>query len=130
MAATVLSLCACTANGGTENETTDAETTAPDTTEAETTAAEEITLTVKVVDSDGAAVSGVTIQVCDDSNCFLSTSDENGNAVFKSAQIPSVTSSHKLSVPFLSAGYEYTGESEIYLEDGITEYTVTVTKTN
>lgn len=112
----MLSLCACTDNGQTSTEpqqTTVAETTVA--TEAQDTAAFE----VKVVDADGNAVSGVMIQICKDT-CIPKVTDENGVAVFDIE----VTDEHKLSVLSCPEGYTYTGEAEVYLEDGATEYTV------
>ena len=120
-------LCACTGSEGDDTE----ETTEPTvTTELEETEPEvEVTFTVKVVDENGNAVSGINVQVCDDQNCFISTSNEEGIATFNSNQIEYVTSSHKLCVPFLPAAYtyEYTTENYYYLDDDMTEFTVELT---
>ena len=80
--------------------------------------------TVTVVDEDGAPVPGVTVQICLDA-CVIAPTNDEGVATFNNIE---VTSSHKLSVPVCPEGYEYKGESEVYLEDGMTEYTVVVSK--
>lgn len=77
--------------------------------------------TVTVVDENSAPVSGVMIQVCKDT-CIPAKTDENGVATFN----VEITDGYKLSVLSCPEGYEYTGEAEIYLESGITEYTVEI----
>lgn len=79
--------------------------------------------TVKVVDTDGNAVAGAMVQVCKDS-CIPAKADENGVATFPIE----ITDGYKLSVLSCPAGYEYKGEAEIYLDSGITEYTLELTK--
>ncbi len=131
MAAMAVSLCACSSDGEAANEdTTEAETTViEETTEEETTAAIEATFTVNVVDEAGNAVEGVMVQVCDDSNCFIAKTDAEGKALFYSNQITTITSAHSLTLPTVPEGftYEYTGGNKLYLENGITEFTVTLT---
>ncbi len=78
---------------------------------------------VTVTDETGAAVAGVVLQVCKDT-CVPAVTDADGVANFN----VEVTSEHKVSVLTLPEGYEYTGEAEIYLEDGMTELTVEITK--
>ncbi len=78
---------------------------------------------VTVVDQGGNPVSGVMIQICKDT-CIPAKTDENGMATFNIE----ITAEHKLSVLSCPAGYEYGGEAEVYLDDGITEYTVEVVK--
>ena len=78
---------------------------------------------VTVNDDEGAAVAGVVLQVCKDT-CVPCVTDAEGVATFN----VEITSEHKLSVLTLPEGYEYTGEAEIYLEDGMTEFTVVVNK--
>ena len=78
---------------------------------------------VTVTDETGAAVAGVVLQVCKDT-CVPCVTDAEGVASFN----VEVTSEHKLSVLTLPEGYEYTGEAEIYLEDGITEFSVVINK--
>lgn len=78
---------------------------------------------VYVTDETGAAVAGVVLQVCKDT-CVPAVTDAEGVANFN----VEVTSEHKVSVLTLPEGYEYNGEAEIYLEDGMTELTVEITK--
>ena len=80
-------------------------------------------LKVTVNDNEGAAVAGVVLQVCKDT-CVPSVTDADGVASFN----VEITAEHKLSVLTLPEGYEYTGDAEIYLEDGMTEFTVVVNK--
>ena len=84
---------------------------------------EEAIFTVKVVDGDGTAVAGVVVQVCKDT-CVPATTDETGVATFKLE----ITEGYKLSVLTLPEGYEYTGEAEIALTAGITEYELKIQK--
>lgn len=84
---------------------------------------EEAIFTVKVVDADGAVVPGVVVQVCKDT-CVPGTTDETGVATFKLE----ITEGYKLSVLTLPEGYEYTGEAEIALTAGITEYELKIQK--
>ena len=81
------------------------------------------TFKVKVVDGDGNAVSGVMVQLCKDT-CMPAMSDSEGVASFNAE----IVDGHKLSVLSCPAGYTYEGEAEIYLEAGISEYTITLTK--
>ncbi len=79
------------------------------------------TFKVKVVDENGAPLEGATVQICKDS-CVFSTSDADGIAGFNAE----ITEGYKLSVLDCPEGYEYTGEAEVYLDAGITEYTLTL----
>ena len=81
------------------------------------------TFKVKLVDGDGNAVSGVMVQLCKDT-CMPAMSDSEGVASFNAE----IVDGHKLSVLSCPAGYTYEGEAEIYLEAGISEYTITLTK--
>ncbi len=80
--------------------------------------------TVKVVDADGNPVPGVLVQMCKDS-CVPSPTDVNGVATFSTIE---TSDGYKLSVMSCPAGYVYTGEAEIYLESGLTEYTLEIEK--
>ena len=119
----VLCLCACGAdkNGPTGNTPIDN----PTQTDTETSSKEETTpkFEVTVTDADGNAVKGVMVQLCKDT-CIPAMTDENGVATFNAE----ITDEHKLSVMSCPEGYEYTGEAEIYLEDGDTSYTLEITK--
>lgn len=77
--------------------------------------------TVTVVDTNGNAVKGAYIQLCKDA-CVFFESDENGIVKFSDE----ITEGYKLSVLSCPDGYVYEGEAEVYLESGITEYTVTL----
>ena len=116
----IFGLCAC---GGTnEEETTVPDTTVADTTVADTTEAAQ-SFKVTVVDGDGNAVSGVVVQICKDV-CVPARTDDNGVASFNIA----IEDGHKLSVMSCPEGYEYTGEAEVYLDEGATEYTLEISK--
>ncbi len=80
---------------------------------------------VKVVDEDGTAVANVMLQVCKDS-CVPAKTDSEGIASFNLE----ITDGYKLSVLSCPDGYYYNGESEIMLDSGITEYTLTLSKGN
>ncbi len=118
----VFGLCACGGNNETPDETTDATTTEADTTVIDTTVAP-TGFKVTVVDGDGNVVPGVMVQICKDS-CIPAKTDDNGIATFNIG----IEDGHKLSVMSCPAGYEYTGEAEIYLESGATEYTLEISK--
>lgn len=80
---------------------------------------------VKVVDGEGNPVANAVVQICKD-NCIPAKTNAEGIATFNIE----ITAEHKLSVTSLPEGYEYKGEAEIYLSDGMTEYTLEVTKGN
>ena len=118
VAAAVLCATVClTACGDNEQPQTDPTTTVATTTA--TTQPQAATFEVKAVDQNGAPVAGVMIQICKDI-CIPKLTDANGVAVFELE----VTDEHKLSVLSCPAGYTYTGEAEVYMESGSTEYTV------
>ena len=117
---TLLGLCAC--GGAKEEDTTAADTTVADTTVADTTEAAQ-GFKVTVVDGDGNSVPGVIVQICKDS-CVPARTDDNGVASFNIA----IEDGHKLSVMSCPEGYEYTGEAEVYLDEGATEYTLEISK--
>ena len=113
----VFSLCAC----GADTSSSKDDVSSSEIASSEDTSSEEKTskFEVKVVDANGNPVEGVMLQICKDS-CIPAKTDANGVATFNIE----VTSEHKLSVLSCPAGYEYTGEAEVYMEDGATEYTV------
>lgn len=117
----VFGLCACGAeegktddkdviSSGSEQEDKENESSEEEKTEA---------FEVKVVNSAGEPVSGVMVQLCKDS-CVPAKTNDNGIATFNFE----ITDGYKLSVMSCPAGYQYTGEAEIYLESGSTEYTI------
>ncbi len=111
----MLCFCACGGNGDDGTTTTTESTT-------ESTTVQQTAFKVKVVDEAGNPVAGVMVQICKDS-CVPAMTDAEGVATFTNMEI---TDGHKLSVMTCPAGYEYTGEAEIYLESGITEYTLEI----
>ncbi len=116
----IFSLCACGAdtNGPTGNDPIDNQVT--DTSSKEDTAPQ---FKVTVTDTDGNAVSGVAVQLCKEA-CVPAMTDADGVATFS----VEITDGYKLSVLSCPEGYEYTGDAEIYLEDGDTSYTIEITK--
>ena len=115
-------LCACggDSNGHTGNEPIDNQNN-----NTQTSSKEDATpkFEVTVIDGDGNPVKGVMVQLCKDT-CVPAMTDENGVAIFSEE----ITDGYKLSVMSCPEGYEYTGDAEIYLEDGDTEYTIEITK--
>ncbi|MBQ4561088.1 MAG: hypothetical protein IJA55_02000 [Clostridia bacterium] len=99
------------------------QTTSPEDASDDTETAADEGFKVIVADEDGTPVAGVAVQLCKDT-CMPAVTDADGIASFNSE----ITAEHKVSVLTLPEGYEYTGEAEIYLEDGMSELTVTVTK--
>lgn len=125
---TIACLCACGGtsepadDGNKESEQNDLPDTSDDS-ESESDTVENLPVfSVKVVDAEGTPVKGVMIQICKEV-CVPAMSGDDGIAVFNNMEI---TDGHKLSVLSMPEGYEYTGEAEVYLESGITEYTVTI----
>lgn len=128
----VFSLCAC--GGNNETEDTDGENiqtekdetdVMTDNDEEEVVEEETASFQVHVVDESGNPISGVMIQICKDT-CIPCMTDGEGVAVFNIE----IEDGHKLSVTSCPEGYEYTGEAEVYLESGITEYTVELKEVN
>ncbi len=117
----ILCLCACGGdnNGPTNNEPINNQTNTETSSKVETTPKFEVTVT----DADGNSVEGVMVQLCKEA-CVPARTDANGVAIFNLE----ITDGYKLSVMSCPEGYEYTGEAEIYLEDGATEYTLEITK--
>ena len=115
-------LCAC---GGDSNGPTDNEPIDNQNNNTQTSSKEDATpkFEVTVIDGDGNPVKGVMVQLCKDT-CVPAMTDENGVAIFSEE----ITDGYKLSVMSCPEGYEYTGDAEIYLEDGDTEYTIEITK--
>lgn len=117
----IFCLCAC----GNNNETIhDAESKPQDnkteiSSEQEATAKFEVTVT----DTDGNTVKGVMVQLCKDT-CVPAVTNEEGVATFNAE----ITDGYKLSVMSCPEGYEYTGDAEIYLDEGETSYTLEITK--
>ncbi|MBQ3183660.1 MAG: hypothetical protein IJB57_08320 [Clostridia bacterium] len=121
----ILSFAACTGKDVTNDENAGENTPKVEDTEEvkDTEEAAPVGFKVTVVDDANAAVAGVVLQICKDT-CVPSVTGADGVANFN----VEVTSEHKLSVLTLPEGYEYTGEAEIYLEDGMTEFTVVINK--
>lgn len=117
----ILSLCAC----GSDEAKKPTIENKPQGTQTETSSKEETVpkFEVTVVDADENAVKGVMVQLCKDT-CVPAMTDENGVAVFK----VEITDGYKLSVMSCPEGYEYTGDAEVYLEEGITEFTLEISK--
>lgn len=126
-----LALCLCACGGDGEKTDSDAESSAAVCSEAESSSTESseavsddaaaAAFTVKVVDADGNAIEGVMVQICKDA-CVPAKTDANGVATFN----VEITDGYKLSVMSCPAGYEYTGDAEVYLDNGATEYTLTL----
>lgn len=128
-----LCLFACGENSGDESAASQennsvnsvAESSEPAESEVESKEESKTIFEVKVVDGEGAPVANVMIQICKDS-CIPAKTNESGVATFNLE----ITDGYKLSVLSCPEGYTYTGEAEIYLESGITEYTLEVTAGN
>lgn len=115
-------ICFCACGGNDDGKTTTTTTTTTENNQTENdTAVENKGFKVTVVDEGGNAVSDVMVQICKEA-CVPARTDDNGVATFSIE----ITDGYKLSVMSCPEGYEYTGEAEIYLEDGATEYTLEV----
>ncbi len=134
MLCTSVLLCACGGDGeSSKTESSEAESSVAISTPVsesvsesdESEPANAAVFTVTVVDGDGNAVSGVMMQLCKDS-CIPAKTDSYGKATFN----VEITDGYKLSVLTCPEGYTYEGEAEVYLESGITEYTVELVKGN
>ncbi len=112
--------CFCACGGNSDDSTTTTEGTTNEN-PIESNNEQKAGFTVKVVDEGGNAVSGVMVQVCKDA-CVPARTDDKGVATFNIE----ITDGYKLSVMTCPEGYEYAGDAEIYLDSGITEYTLTV----
>ena len=115
----IFSLCACgnnknnsTGNDATQNQTEkeNIKNTAPK-------------FMVTVTDAEGNLIEGVVLQMCKDS-CIPARTDITGVATFNLV----VTDGYKLSVVSCPEGYEYTGEANIYIEEGSTQYALEISK--
>ena len=119
----VFCFCAC----GNNETKTDNNDTLLQSSQTENSSKEETTpkFEVTVVDQNGDAVSGIWVQLCNES-CLPKVTDENGVAIFDAE----ITDGYKLSVMTCPEGYEteYVGTNYIYLEEGITDYTFEITK--
>lgn len=120
--AMVFCLCAC---GGDSNDSNVNEPIDNKNNSSQASSKEETTpkFEVTVKDADGNVVEGVMVQLCKES-CIPARTDANGVAIFNIE----ITDGYKLSVMSCPDGYEYTGDAEIYLEDGATEYTLEIAK--
>lgn len=112
-------LCACGADK-TDTDTKNPENKAEVTSEIKETSPK---FKVTVTDEEGNAVAGVMLQVCKDS-CVPARTDAEGVATFPIVN----TGGYKLSILSCPEGYEYTGESEIYLEPDSNEYSIQISK--
>ncbi len=117
--AMVFCLCACGADSNVNEPIDNKNNSSQVSSKEETTPKFEVT----VKDADGNVVEGVMVQLCKES-CIPARTDANGVAIFNIE----ITDGYKLSVMSCPDGYEYTGEAEIYLEDGATEYTLEIAK--
>lgn len=129
---TVFAVCSCGSESSATSEpqqNSDAESTASEAVSeesiAESSAEVPEPFTVKVVDGDGNPVSGVMIQLCKDT-CIPAKTADDGVVDF----YVEITDGYKISVLSCPDGYTYTGDAEIYLEAGATEFTVELTKGN
>ncbi len=81
------------------------------------------THTITVVDSEGNPVAGAIVQYCNDELCFVpELTNEEGIASFN------ITGAVTKAQFNSAEGYTLVGENVVYLEDGQTNVTFTVTK--
>ncbi len=78
---------------------------------------------VTVIDNNGDAVEGVILQIRKD---YRVTARTNKQGVAKFPMI--VTNGYKLSILSCPEGYEYVGDTNIHIKQGISEYTLNITK--
>lgn len=111
-------LCACGADKkDSDNDTKTQQSSQTETSSEETAATFEVT----VVDQNGDAVPGVMVQVCKDT-CLPALTNSKGVASFNLE----ITDGYKLSVMSCPASYDAEKVGEIYLDAGITEYTLEI----
>lgn len=79
--------------------------------------------TIHVVDESGAGISGVRVQMCDDSSCTNGTTDDSGVAVYEN-EVPSLEV-HILGAP---EGYAVDKEAVYTVDLQTKELTVTLSK--
>ncbi len=115
----LLGLCAC----GSKNSPSGSNNTPQNQTQNENVTNTSPKFSVTVTDDDGNIIEGVVLQMCKDS-CIPARTDAKGVATFNLA----VTDGYKLSVVSCPEGYEYTGESNILIEEDSTEYTLKISK--
>lgn len=115
----VFCLCACgnnATNTDTDNKIQNGQT--------QTSSKEETTAKFEVIVlSEGVGVKGVMVQLCKDA-CVPAMTNENGVATFN----VEITDGYKLSIMSCPDGYEYTGDAEIYLHEGETQYSLEIFK--
>lgn len=117
----LLSLAACGEGANTAVNTDPEITTSANETTLPAVTESAASFEVKVTDASGNPIKGVMLQVCKDT-CMPAATNENGIASFNIE----VTAEHKLSVLSCPEGYVYSGEAEVYLEEGLAEYTLTL----
>lgn len=78
---------------------------------------------VTVTDTDGNAIEGVVLQIRKDKRVTARTNKE-GKATFPLVPI----NGYKLSVLSIPDGYKYTGQTEIYIRHGVSEYIIQLIK--
>lgn len=121
-------LCACGDNEtvtDTSSQSEEVSSAVSDENSEEESVSENTGFTVKVVDGDGNAVSGVMVQLCKDS-CIPAKTDDNGCAVFS---VEITEEGYKVSVMSCPDGYTYNG-GDVYLEAGSTDCTLEIEKGN
>ncbi len=115
----VFCLCAC----GADKKDADTDTKTQQSSQTETSSDDAATASfeVMVVDQNGDAVPGVMVQICKDT-CLPALTNSKGVATFNLE----ITDGYKLSVMSCPAGYDAQKVGEIYLDAGITEYTLEI----
>ena len=122
--AVIMMLCLSACSDSNEGTTDPAETTLPTTQSSEpaqTTAPQQTPsgYVVNVVDENGSPIVGAVVQLCKD-NCYPSTTDANGRAVFELAE-----DDYKVSFIIMPAGYTYRSDvQEFYFDEGSCEMTI------
>ena len=85
---------------------------------------ETVTYTVTVRDQNGNAVPGVSVQVCDDTSCYLpATTDENGVMTFTYPE-----SKYHITIVECPAGFTADPDQAFFFPDGSTELVAEITK--
>lgn len=123
----IVGLCAC---GGNETEETEETKETKETVETKETEETEETeeseeasgateYLLTVVDEDGNPISGVMVQLCNDTNCYPCKTDEDGKA-----KLVLLTDDYVAKLSSLPEGYDYATDEQEFELDGQTELTI------
>lgn len=122
----MLSLCACGGSGDASSEpsqTSGVADTTQSTPESTPAAVSGVVYTAKLVSENGDPISGVMLQICDET-CMPALTDAEGVATWN---VPEENPDYHVSVTAMPEGYTHSGdETEFYYESGSFDLTITL----